>query len=189
MSTVVFNTYWPECRMKFCFSLISPDKWSSGGRKKIQPDLHLHRILLYHTGTCMRPTTQNWEHSSHSPHCMARAHLQPQRGTRDPAPLAPLPNPYLAWDRAGRISRKGKRTASTLCSTTVALLQPCWVQSWAASWLCAQTVTREARTAGKEQERNREGGWATTGRETGHNQDGGVGLGRLRECCIGIGNI
>lgn len=185
MSTVVFNTYWPECRMKFCFSLISPDKWSSGGRKKNQPDLHLHRILLYHTGTCMRPTAQSWEHSSHSPHCMARAHLQPQRGTRDPAPLAPLPNPYLAWDRAGRISRKGKE-------------QP--VHSAPRQWHYfshagsraeqqVDSVPRQWQEKRGQQERNREGGWATTGWETGHNQDGGVGLGRLRECCIGIGNI
>lgn len=122
MNTLVFSAYWPECRTKFCFSLISLDKWSSGWRK-IQPDLHLHRVLLYHTGTCMRHTTESWEHSSHSPHCMARAHLQPQRGTRDPAPLAPLPNPFLAWDRESSISRKGKETASTVCCIRVALLQ------------------------------------------------------------------
>lgn len=90
-------------------------------------------------------------------------HLQPQGGTRDPAHLAPLPNPYLAWDRAGRTSRKGKRTASTTCCMRVALLQPRWLQSSAASGLCAQTVTREAGTAGKIQGRrmshHREGDW------------------------------
>lgn len=109
-------------------------------------------------------------------------HLQPQRGTRRSAPLAPLPNPDLAWDRAGRISRKGKGTASTGCCTGLGLLWPCWVQSSEASGLWAQTVTREAGTAGKIQGRrmscHREGEWTEPG--WGY---------RARECCTGVGNI
>lgn len=166
MSTVVFNAYWPECRMKFCFSLISPDKWSSGGRKNSTwptlaqdtfiPHRHLHET--HHTEL----RAQQSQPSLHG-----QDTLTAPAGYKGSTPLAPLPYPSLAWDRAGRISSKGKGTAFTVCCTRVALLQPCWVQSSAASGLCAQTVTREVGTAGKVQGRrmshHREGEWTEPG--------------------------
>lgn len=137
MSTVVFDAYWPECRMKFCFSLMSPDKWNSGGREKSPTwPTHAQGTFTPHRHLYETHPTELRTPCSHSPHCMARAHLQPQWGARDPAPLDPLPNPYLAWDRAGRISRKGNKkegTASTVCcmsGTTLAMLGPELSSKW-----------------------------------------------------------
>lgn len=124
MNTLVFSAYWPECRMKFYFSLIWQMKFKAEKKNPTWPTLAQGTFVPQRHVHETHHIELRAQQSQPSPH--GQGTLTAPMGYKVSSSSALLPNPYLALDKEVRISRKGKWTVSKACCMRVGLL---WLRS------------------------------------------------------------